>query len=240
MTQCSGCGCSLSWPYKTCSACAQEFFKQLNPLAGPIQKVSQCSKCGKLEMCSEHDYQWLCSRCKPAETVRKSVQDGQVQKVDKAIDQPPKQPRITEYKPPEPSSNESDRVSERLEPIKPRKKSPTLLRWYDSDMRQRVLAFRIQEAIAAGSIGLTALKQKLHASRYRDWQSAFDWLTAAGVIEVQGKVVVLVKPVSLRLPPRSRRPRRKQTNRPRRLPTEWFDKHRQVYGGHWKSDSRLT
>jgi len=102
-----------------------------------------------------------------------------VQKVDNVIE-PPKRTLDKD------GIQKTDTAQTDRPPIKPREKSPTLLRWFDSDMRQRVLASRIQDALnlAGGKSGLRALKQMLHASRYRDWQSAFDWLAEAGILEV--------------------------------------------------------
>jgi hypothetical protein len=229
--QCSGCGVPLPFPYKSCAKCGQDFFAKLySPLAGPIQKLSHCSKCNKLTMCSEHSSLWFCPRCKPVQKSECEI----VQKVDKVS------AKISSNSQPQ-TSGLAERLAE--PPTKPRQRKCSLLRWYDSDMRQRVLALRIQDALklAGGKSDLRALKQKLHASRYRDWQSAFDWLVGAGVLEVRGKAVVLVKPVLLRLPPRSRKPRpRPKQDRLRRPPTDWFQRHRDVYGAHWKSDSRLT
>jgi ribosomal protein S27AE len=234
MNNCA-CGREISWPLKNCPACSQTFFARLySPLAGPIQKLAHCSKCGKLEMCSEHGDPWFCPRCKPVQKSDGEKAPETVHKTDKVS------AKISSNSQAPTSGLADKRLAE--PPTKPRQRKCSLLRWYDLDMRQRVLASRIQDALklAGGKSGLRGLKQKLHASRYRDWQSAFDWLGGAGVLEVQGKAVVLIEHIPLRLPPRTKRPRRKQTNRPRRLSTEWFDKHRQVYGGHWKSDSRLT
>lgn len=230
MSKCSGCGCELPWPLKTCGKCGQEFFQGLGKsAAGPI-KLAHCSKCGKLKMCSESGYEWVCEVCKaelPAVSSQPSNVDApsvRVQSDNVAVAVHPKQ---TEQK-----------IRE-VDTVRPPRTS--LLRWFDSDMRQRVIAYRIQECLEASSsrIGLRELKQRLHASRYRDWQAAFNWLAGAGVLKLEGRVVVLVKSVTLRLPPRRRKPRRKQTDRPRTVPTEWFERHREVYGQHWKSDPEL-
>jgi hypothetical protein len=162
MNQCSGCGREISWPLKTCGACAQEFFKQTYaPIAGPIQKLAHCSKCNELTMCVEHGYEWLCSRCKPAEVVRKSVQDGHIQKVDKEPPKPTRKPR----------TNSGYRLSANVR---------------DED-RKMVLAQRVLEYLrdAGGRLWLSRLYYLMSAWRYgSDWRAAWGLLITTGAVTV--------------------------------------------------------
>jgi hypothetical protein len=45
-SQCTGCGAPLPWPWKSCGACAQEFFKQLHT-PQPLQKSDEIQKVDK-------------------------------------------------------------------------------------------------------------------------------------------------------------------------------------------------
>jgi hypothetical protein len=208
MAQCSGCGCPLPYAFKSCGACAQNFFKQIyTPLA--IQKLIHCAKCRKLEMCEEQADLWFCQRCKPAETVRKSVQDGLVQKVEKPpatlpCSRLPKQPRKIGYKPPKLSCNvcESD--------------------------RKMVLAQRVFKYLqdAGGRLWLSKLGRRMNGYRYPEWQAAVNLLITVGAAQIKprGRHSELVQTgIGTSLSRwRLRRPRKRRRSRRQSI---WFQEH---------------
>src|SRR6266566_2943250 len=46
MNKCTGCGCPLNWPFRTCNSCAQEFFANLGS-PQPVQKSDEIQKADK-------------------------------------------------------------------------------------------------------------------------------------------------------------------------------------------------